>query len=75
MNCEVLSLFSPVASSRLCVCCLLSQSQMPTTPSRLCIARDEGGQLGLHGCGTEQLGGFSRSQTVIRFLRDKHPPC
>ncbi len=33
---------------------------------------EEQGQLGLHGCGTEQVGGLSRRQTVIQSLRQKH---
>ncbi len=39
----------------------------------LIYAGDEGGQLGLHGCGTEQVGGLSRRQTVIQSLREKYP--
>ena len=39
----------------------------------LIYAGEEDGQLGLHGCGTEQVGGFSRRQTVIHTLREKHP--
>ena len=38
----------------------------------LMYAGDEGGQLGLHGCGTEQVGGLSRRQTVIQSLREVH---
>ena len=34
---------------------------------------EEGGQLGLHGCGTEQVGGLSRRQTLIQSLREKYP--
>ena len=33
---------------------------------------EEQGQLGLHGCGTEQVGGLSRRQNVIQSLREKH---
>ena len=39
----------------------------------LIYAGEEGGQLGLHGCGTEQVGGLSRRQTVIQSLREQHP--
>ena len=39
----------------------------------LIYAGEEGGQLGLRGCGTEQVGGLSRRQTVIQSLREKHP--
>ena len=38
----------------------------------LIYAGEEDGQLGLHGCGTEQVGGLSRRQTVIRSLREEH---
>ena len=38
----------------------------------LIYAGEEKGQLGLHGCGTEQVGGLSRRQTVINSLREKH---
>jgi len=39
----------------------------------LIYAGEEKGQLGLHGCGTEQVGGLSRRLTVIHSLREKHP--
>ena len=39
----------------------------------LIYAGGEEGQLGLHGCGTEQVGGLSRRQTVIQSLLEKHP--
>ncbi|MDE0185312.1 MAG: hypothetical protein OXP71_07615 [Candidatus Poribacteria bacterium] len=53
---------------------------VPYTPSiadapdafTLIYAGEEGGQLGLHGCGTEQVGGLSRRQTVIHSLREVH---
>lgn len=38
----------------------------------LIYSGEERGQLGLHGCGAEQVGGLSRRQTVIHSLRDKH---
>ena len=38
----------------------------------LIYSGEEQGQLGLHGCGTEQVGGLSRRQTVIQSLRQKH---
>ena len=38
----------------------------------LIYSGQEQGQLGLHGCGTEQVGGLSRRQTVIHSLREKH---
>ena len=39
----------------------------------LIYAGEEGGQLGLHGCGAEQVGGLSRRQPVIQSLLEKHP--
>ena len=38
----------------------------------LIYSGEEQGQLGLHGCGTEQVGGLSRRQIVIQSLREKH---
>ncbi len=38
----------------------------------LIYSGEEQGQFGLHGCGTEQVGGLSRRQTVIQSLRVKH---
>ena len=38
----------------------------------LIYSGEEQGQLELHGCGTEQVGGLSRRQTVIQSLREKH---
>ena len=38
----------------------------------LIYSGEERGQLGLHGCGAEQVGGLSRRQTVIQSLREKH---
>ena len=37
----------------------------------LIYSGEEQGQLGLHGCGVEQVGGLSRRQTVIQSLREK----
>ena len=54
--------------------CLLSPPDADASNTfTLIYAGEEGGQLGLHGCGTEQVGGLSRRQTVIRSLREKHP--
>ena len=56
--------------------CLLPFTQAIADASdafTLIYAGEEGGQLGLHGCGTEQVGGLSRRQTVIHSLREKHP--
>ncbi len=55
--------------------CLFSFTQTTSEASdafTLIYAGEEGGQFGLHGCGTEQVGGLSRRQTVIQSLREKH---
>ena len=55
--------------------CLFSFTQTTSEASNtftLIYAGEESGQLGLHGCGTEQVGGLSRRQTVIQSLREKH---
>ena len=55
--------------------CLLPFTQAIADPSdafTLIYAGEEGGQLGLHGCGTEQVGGLSRRQTIIHSLREVH---
>ena len=52
--------------------CTLSIADASNTFT-LIYAGEEEGQLGLHGCGTEQVGGLSRRQTVIQSLREKHP--
>ncbi len=38
----------------------------------LIYSGEEQGQLALHGCGAEQVGGLSRRHTVIQSLRQKH---
>lgn len=51
--------------------CLFSFTQTTSEASNtltLIYAGEEGGQLGLHGCGIEQVGGLSRRQTVIQIL-------
>ncbi len=56
--------------------CLFSFTQATSDAANaftLIYAGEEGGQLGLHGCGTEQVGGLSRRHTVINSLREKHP--
>ena len=55
--------------------CLLPFTQAIADASdafTLIYAGEESGQLGLHGCGTEQVGGLSRRQTVIQSLREVH---
>ena len=54
--------------------CLLSLAVADASNTiTLMYAGEESGQLGLHGCGTEQVGGLSRRQTVIQSLREIHP--
>ena len=53
--------------------CVLPRAIADTAPTlTLIYSGEEGGQLGLHGCGTEQLGGLSRRQTVIHSLREQY---
>ena len=55
------------------IVCLLPHTMADTSaPLTLIYSGEEGGQLGLHGCGTEQLGGLSRRQTVIHALREQY---
>ncbi len=42
------------------------------TALTLVYSGEEHGQLGLHGCGTEQIGGLAHRQTLIDDLRLKH---
>ena len=51
---------------------LTSQAVSASPSLTLIYSGEESGQLGLHGCGTEQVGGLSRRQTVIQSLRRKH---
>ena len=52
---------------------LLTSQAVSASPSlTLIYSGEEGGHLGLHGCGTVQVGGLSRRQTVIQSLREKH---
>ena len=41
-------------------------------PFTILYSGEEYGQLGLHGCGTEQIGGLAHRQTLIDDLRRKH---
>ena len=51
---------------------LLSRSVADASDTlTLIYSGEEQGQLGLHGCGAEQVGGLSRRQTVIHSLREK----
>ena len=53
--------------------CLMPPSYADTANTlTLIYSGEEQGQLGLHGCGAEQVGGLSRRHTVIQSLRQKH---
>ena len=47
-------------------------SVAPAAALTLLYAGEEHGQLGLHGCGTEQVGGLAHRQTLFHDLRIKH---
>ena len=61
------SFFLAVLGSLLCL-----PSADASRALTLIYSGEEQGQLGLHGCGAEQVGGLSRRQTVIQSLREKH---
>lgn len=44
----------------------------PVEALTILYSGEEHGQLGLHGCGTEQVGGLAHRQTLITHLRIKH---
>jgi len=44
----------------------------PVTALTLFYSGEEHGQLGLHGCGTEQVGGLAHRQTLISGIRAEH---
>ena len=44
-----------------------------SSPLTLIYSGEEQGLLGLHGCGTEQVGGLARRHTVITSLREEQP--
>lgn len=44
----------------------------PVTALTLFYSGEEHGQLGLHGCGTEQIGGLAHRQTLISGIRAEH---
>jgi glutaredoxin len=44
----------------------------PAEALTLLYSGEEHGQLGLHGCGTEQVGGLAHRQTLITDLRIRH---
>ena len=66
--------FSSFIGSCLVLACSLSSTVADISPSlTLIYSGEEQGQLGLHGCGAEQVGGLSRRQTVFQSLREKPP--
>jgi hypothetical protein len=55
------------------IVCLLPRTMAETSATLTFIySGGEQGQLGIHGCGTEQVGGLSRRQTVIHSLREQY---
>lgn len=73
MKCEVICSFSRIAFLVVFGCLFFFPTADAPNTVTLIYAGEEEGQLGLHGCGTEQAGGLSRRQTVIQSLREKHP--
>ena len=58
--------------------CLLLCTQAiadSSSPLTLIYSGEEQGLLRLHGCGTEQVGGLARRQTVVNLLREEHLTC
>ena len=72
MNFGVYRFLSFIGSCLVSVCPLSSTIADISPSLTLIYSGEEQGQLGLHGCGTEQVGGLSRRQTVIQSLRQKH---
>ena len=73
MKCEVFCSFSRIAFFVVFGCLFFLPTADASNAVTLIYAGEEKGQLGLHGCGTEQVGGLSRRQTVIQSLLEKHP--
>ncbi len=74
MNCRVSCLLSQIGFL-VVLGCLLPYTQAiadSSPPLTLIYSGEEQGLLGLHGCGTEQVGGLARRHTVISALREKH---
>ena len=75
MNCRISCLLSPIGFLVI-LGCLLPCTQAiadSSSPLTLSYSGEEQGLLGLHGCGTEQVGGLARRHTVIKSLREEHP--
>lgn len=58
--------------SLLCILTLFVLAANPVGALTILYSGEEQGQLGLHGCGTEQVGGLAHRQTLITDLRIKH---
>ena len=69
MNYDRFGIFISVISLAILLSCTIVDT---TTALTVVYSGEEGGQLGLHGCGTEQLGGLSRRQTIIHSLREQY---
>ena len=72
MNSKVSCFFSFIGSFLVFACSLSSAIADASPTATLIYSGEEQGQLGLHGCGAEQVGGLSRRHTVIQSLREKH---
>ena len=74
MNYDRLGIFISVISLAILLSCTIADTSTAdiSTALTLIYSGEEGGQLGLHGCGTEQVGGLSRRQTVIHSLREQY---
>ena len=69
MNYDKFGIFISVISLAILLSCAIADTSTALT---VIYSGEEQGQLGLHGCGTEQLGGLSRRQTVIHSLREQY---
>ena len=72
MNSKVSCFFSFIGSFLVFACSLSSAIADASPTATLIYSGEEQGQLGLHGCGAEQVGGLSRRHTVIQSLREEH---
>ncbi len=52
---------------------LLLCSVKPTTALTIFYSGEEQGQLGLHGCGSKQVGGLAHRYTLVKNLYIRHP--
>ena len=74
MNCRVSCLLSRIVFLVVLGCLLLCTQAIAdsSSPLTLIYSGEEQGLLRLHGCGTEQVGGLARRQTVVNLLREEH---